>query len=173
MVAVAPLEMIEPVWREIDRLGEVAQASAAEAWIASVNVILPGHPGDLVSSIVDPHVLDVVEFKIRVFVEAVEGPARRMVARVEAERLTELDAALERLRAWHGELRRLLEERRRLLESYEDDPVVQAFLRAPIGEPDPPEVVAAMRMSEGMDLVPGEVVTAEIRRRAACESPGS
>jgi hypothetical protein len=54
------------------------------------------------------------------------------------------------------------------------DPVWQAFLNAPMGPPDPPEVRAAIREAEQLgQFVPGREVSAEIaRRRRACEKPG-
>ncbi len=53
-------------------------------------------------------------------------------------------------------------------------PVLEAFARAPMGPPDPPEVRAAIR--EGKELggfVPDETIRAEIaRRRRAWSKPG-
>lgn len=54
----------------------------------------------------------------------------------------------------------------------DDDPVLRALARAPMGPPDPPEVAEAIRRAkrEERGFIPGEEVTAEIARRRACES---
>lgn len=56
----------------------------------------------------------------------------------------------------------------------DDDPVLLALARAPMGPPDPPEVADAIRRAtrEAHGFIPGEEVTAEIARRRACE-PGT
>ena len=56
----------------------------------------------------------------------------------------------------------------------DDDPLWRAFLEAPLGPPDPPEVVAAIEEGERLGVfIPAEEVSAElVRQRAACEKPG-
>jgi hypothetical protein len=56
----------------------------------------------------------------------------------------------------------------------EDDPVWQAFLRAPIDDkPLTDEERAAMEAGADGPGIPGEEVTAEIRRRAEAEGAGA